>query len=105
MFDDGIRQRNLQSRVDTLYGKDRQANPFLDKNGNLFNKYINYQSVLNNPNVSTAAKRFISQATDFRRAWVQYKAQMLTHHKTAVRQETSIKTLHKAHNRRRRHKR
>lgn len=62
-FDDGIRQRNLQSRVDTLYGKDRQANPFLDKNGNLFNKYINYQSVLNNPNVSTAAKRFISQAT------------------------------------------
>lgn len=55
-FDDGIRQRNLQSRVDTLYGKDRQANPFLDKNGNLFNKYINYQSVLNNPNVSTAAK-------------------------------------------------
>lgn len=62
-FDDGIRQRNLKSKVDTLYGKDRQANPFLDKNGNLFNKYINYRSVLNNPNVSAAAKRFISQAT------------------------------------------
>ena len=39
------------------------ANPFLDKNGQLVNPYINYQKVLDNPNVTSKAKQFISQAT------------------------------------------
>lgn len=62
-FDDGARKRELQNKVGSLYGKEKTVNPFLDKNGNLFNKYINYQSVLDNPNVSEKAKKFISQAT------------------------------------------
>ena len=62
-FDDRVSKTNLQKKVDTIYGNDVGINPFLDKNGNLFNKYINYQSVLDNPNVSEKAKKFISQAT------------------------------------------
>lgn len=38
-------------------------NPFLDKNGNLFNKYMNYQRLLDNPSVSQKAKNYITQAT------------------------------------------
>lgn len=38
-------------------------NPFLNKDGSLFNKYINYQSVLDNPKVNSVAKKFISDAT------------------------------------------
>ena len=38
-------------------------NPFLNKSGQLFNKFINYQSALDNPKVSQRAKAFISQAT------------------------------------------
>lgn len=38
-------------------------NPFLDKNGNVFNKYIDYQKLLDSPKVTQKAKEFISQAT------------------------------------------
>jgi murein DD-endopeptidase MepM/ murein hydrolase activator NlpD len=40
-----------------------EYNPFLDRSGNLFNKYIDYQAVLDNPNVTQKAKEFISKAT------------------------------------------
>lgn len=39
------------------------VNPFLNKDGNLVNPYINYQKVLDSGNVSSKAKDFISQAT------------------------------------------
>lgn len=39
------------------------VNPFLNKNGNLVNPYLNYQKLLNNGNVSDKAKDFIRQAT------------------------------------------
>lgn len=39
------------------------VNPFLDKNGDLVNPYIDYQQVLDNSNISAKVKTFISQAT------------------------------------------
>ena len=39
------------------------VNPFLNKDGNLVNPYINYQKVLDSGNVSSKAKDFIQQAT------------------------------------------
>ena len=41
----------------------RTLNPFLSKNGSVVNPYINYQKVLDNPNVSSNAKKYIQQAT------------------------------------------
>lgn len=39
------------------------VNPFLDKSGNLFNPYVNYQKALDSDTVSDKAKNFIQQAT------------------------------------------
>lgn len=59
--------KNFQGKVSKMYGlddkEDKEYNPFLDKNGELVNKYINYQKVLDNPDVSSKAKKYISQAT------------------------------------------
>ena len=38
-------------------------NPFLNKKGGLLNKFLNYQAVLDDPEVSQRAKAFIHQAT------------------------------------------
>ena len=38
-------------------------NPFLDKNGEIVNPYINYRAVLDNPGVSSKVKAFIENAT------------------------------------------
>jgi len=38
-------------------------NPFLNRSGQLVNKFLNYQAVLDNPAVSQRAKAFIQQAT------------------------------------------
>lgn len=59
---------DLQQKIDTAYGKTSKTtnysiNPFLDKNGELFNKNLDYQSILDNPNISKNAKTFITQAT------------------------------------------
>lgn len=55
------------NKVDTASNKTnrliREYNPFLDRNGNLINPYVNYQNVLDNDNVSAKAKDFIQQAT------------------------------------------
>lgn len=54
----------LQSKVSKMYSESAQEyNPFLDKNGNIFNKYIDYQGLLDNPNVASKAKQFIMSAT------------------------------------------
>ena len=59
---------NLQQQVNNTFGTSETSNtngynPFLNKNGELFNKYIDYQKVLDNPNISQMAKKYISQAT------------------------------------------
>lgn len=58
---------NYEDKVSKLMGKDsdkkRSYNPFLKSDGTLVNKYIDYQGVLDNPNISANAKKFISEAT------------------------------------------
>ncbi len=49
-------QKNIENGV---------LNPFLKKDGSLVNPYINYQKVLDNPNVSNITKDFITKATNF----------------------------------------
>lgn len=58
----------LQQTTDNVFGRAAQPtasppNPFLKKNGELFNPNLNYQQLLNNPNISQIAKKYISQAT------------------------------------------
>ena len=54
----------LKNKVSKLYGSEKaEYNPFLNKDGSVFNKYLNHQSLLDNPNVSAKAKQFISNAT------------------------------------------
>lgn len=44
-------------------GNSFSVNPFLDRNGNLVNPYIDYQRALDSPGVSDRAKRYIAEAT------------------------------------------
>ena len=39
------------------------VNPFIKKNGSLVNPYLNYQRLLDSPNISAKAKSFIQSAT------------------------------------------
>lgn len=56
---------SIKSRVKTPNISILQTvrNPFLNANGELVNKYINYQKVLDNPGVASVAKKYITQAT------------------------------------------
>ncbi len=55
---------DVQEKVSQMYGNAKVSNnPFLDKSGNLVNPYIDYQTILDNPNVMSAAKKYISEAT------------------------------------------
>lgn len=54
----------LQNKISKMYGESQKAyNPFLDKDGNVFNKHLNHQALLDNPGVSARVKQFISDAT------------------------------------------
>ncbi len=58
----------LQQKVGNVFGTTENAttntfNPFLNKNGELFNSNLDYQRLLDNPNISQKAKNYISQAT------------------------------------------
>ena len=54
----------LKHKVSKMYGaEEKKYNPFLNKDGTVFNKYMNHQALLDNPNISTSAKQFISSAT------------------------------------------
>jgi len=54
----------LQGKVSKLYGAETpQYNPFLNKDGGVFNKYLDYQSILDNPQVASKTKQFIANAT------------------------------------------
>ena len=76
---------NYEDKVSKLMGKDsdkkRSYNPFLKSDGTLVNKYIDYQGVLDNPNVSANAKKFISEATGL--------APTVTEQTTATEQTTN----------------
>ena len=59
---------SLQQKANNVLGTTEQSttntfNPFLKKNGELFNPLLNYQQLLNNPNISQKAKQYITQAT------------------------------------------
>lgn len=59
---------SLQNTVDNMFGTNNKSeanlnNPFLNKNGELFNPLLNYQKLLDNPKISQRAKNYISQAT------------------------------------------
>lgn len=59
---------DLQQKVGNVLGVSAKStnnsyNPFLNKNGEIINPYLNYQKLLNNPNISQKAKNYISQAT------------------------------------------
>jgi cell wall-associated NlpC family hydrolase len=58
------RRAAILNKISKMYGtEDVEINPFIGKDGNVFNEFINYQGVLNNPNVSSKAKQFIANAT------------------------------------------
>lgn len=52
-------QKDYSAKLNEMYGN----NPFLDRNGKIFNEYVDYQKVLDNPNATAAAKNYITQAT------------------------------------------
>lgn len=66
-----------QSKIKAMDGT-KEYNPFLDKSGNLINKYIDYQGLLDNPNVNKKAKEYISNATGLTASTKEYKPQTAT---------------------------
>ena len=58
----------LQQKTNQVFGtsgenKNSEYNPFLKKDGTLVNPLLNYQKILDNPNVSSKAQSYITQAT------------------------------------------
>ena len=56
-----IQKAEYQEKVSKMYGN--KFNPYLKSDGSLLNEYIDYQNVLDNPNVNEKAKKYITQAT------------------------------------------
>lgn len=63
---------NLQQTTDKVFGTNQDGkytpnalNPFLNRDGSLFNPMLNYEKILDNPNVSSKAKEYIQQATGY----------------------------------------
>ena len=58
---------NARQKVNSAYGTVKNFantyNPFLKKNGELVNPYIDYQKLLDNPNTSSKIKNYIKNAT------------------------------------------
>lgn len=59
------KKTETQEKVNNLYGMNtvKTYNPFLDKNGNIFNKYINYQQLLDSDKINSKVKSYITEAT------------------------------------------
>jgi cell wall-associated NlpC family hydrolase len=59
----------LSRKANTTFGTEKEDvssgtyNPFLNKNGELANPYINYRKLLDDPNVSDSTKKYITEAT------------------------------------------
>ena len=78
---------NLMQKMNNAYGLKEDLskntyNPFLNKDGKLFNPYLNYQSLLDNENISKTAKNYITQATGL--TPTQKPVQPTTDDKTAI---------------------
>lgn len=59
---------DLQQKTSNVFGTNEKStvspmNPFLKSDGKLFNPLLNYQKLLDNPNISQMAKKYIQQAT------------------------------------------
>ena len=56
---------SLQLTTQNIFGQNKKPtyNPFLKDNGELRYPLLNYQKLLDNPNISKAAKNYITQAT------------------------------------------
>jgi hypothetical protein len=59
---------NLQQTTKNVFGLSdnnniNSYNPYLNKDGDIFNPYVNYQKMLDSDNTSKTAKRYIAQAT------------------------------------------
>ena len=66
--DEATKSASLQQKASNVFGTANHStintfNPFLKKNGELFNPLLNYQQILDNPNISQKAKQYITQAT------------------------------------------
>lgn len=64
------RTADLQQKANTVFGTDtpttsNKPNPFLKQNGELVNPQLNYQGLLDNPDISQTVKNYITQATGF----------------------------------------
>lgn len=64
------KKAQLKQTVNNVFGTSEKPvantyNPFVKSNGELFNPLLNYQKLLDNPNISQMAKKYISQATGF----------------------------------------
>lgn len=57
------KKANLQQKANKVFGKNEKPNPFLNSSGKLVNPHLDYQRMLNNPNVAQKAKNYITQAT------------------------------------------
>lgn len=58
----------LQNKANTVFGTNEKSatnkiNPFLKSDGSLVNPLLNYQKLLDNPNISSKAKSYIQSAT------------------------------------------
>ena len=55
----------LQQKTSQVFGTNENStyNPFVKSNGELLNPLLNYQNLLDNPNISQMAKKYITQAT------------------------------------------
>lgn len=61
--DNVVKFQNKVSKIYDTERKNTKYNPFLDKNGELVNPYLNYQKILDNSNVAQTAKDYIQKAT------------------------------------------
>ncbi len=77
-----------EDKVSKMFGKEESKkktyNPFLKSDGSLVNKYIDYQKLLDNPNVSANAKKFIREATGLAPTVTENNVQSVTDSKTAT---------------------
>lgn len=56
-------ETKLSKMLDSGNPKQFNINPFLDSDGNVFNKFVNYQKLLDSSGIGDSAKRMISEAT------------------------------------------
>ena len=96
---------NAQKKVNQVYGTNptNSFNPFLRRNGKLVNPYIDYQKVLDNPNVSSTIKGYIKSATGLTPTVTKQISNKLTTNRSGINttvasNNTNVKTTSKVSN-------